>query len=300
MCTFAFEARREDAQRPPDADRAGPARRRAGPQGPRAAPSRSARPPSPRRAARRTRSSPAPRRSPRRPVTRISPRPGRSSSGCEVARPAEIEAEKQRAIAELRGEVADLALAGGRPVVGETMTDARQRRLVEEFLAETTTAASGSDRLMAGRGSHRPLGAMPRRRSSSPTRDDALDGWRRRTCDLAARDPRATRPARGLEQPGRPARRPRERSSTSCSASRVRGPVHQPASRLLVQRGRIERSAVSRDRVPAPRSTGSAASSRRSATSATAAHRAETEALGREVDADDRQTVDLGPRSIRR
>jgi F-type H+-transporting ATPase subunit b len=47
----------------------------------------------------------------------------------------EIEAEKQRAIAELRGEVADLALAAAGRVVGESMNDERQRRLVGEFLA---------------------------------------------------------------------------------------------------------------------------------------------------------------------
>jgi F-type H+-transporting ATPase subunit b len=49
----------------------------------------------------------------------------------------EIEAEKQRAIADLRGEVADLALAAAGRVVGESMTDDRQRRLVEEFLRES-------------------------------------------------------------------------------------------------------------------------------------------------------------------
>ena len=49
---------------------------------------------------------------------------------------AEIEAEKQRAIGELRAEVADLALAAASRVVGETMNDDRQRRLVEEFLHE--------------------------------------------------------------------------------------------------------------------------------------------------------------------
>ena len=48
---------------------------------------------------------------------------------------AEIEAEKHRAIADLRAEVADLALAAAGKVVGESMTDERQRRLVEEFLA---------------------------------------------------------------------------------------------------------------------------------------------------------------------
>ncbi|MDQ2966414.1 MAG: F0F1 ATP synthase subunit B, partial [Chloroflexota bacterium] len=49
---------------------------------------------------------------------------------------ADIESEKQRAIAELRKEVADLALAAASKVLGEAITDARQKRLVEEFLAE--------------------------------------------------------------------------------------------------------------------------------------------------------------------
>ncbi|MDQ2676290.1 MAG: F0F1 ATP synthase subunit B [Actinomycetota bacterium] len=48
----------------------------------------------------------------------------------------EIAAEKTRALGELRGEVADLALQAASRVVGESMTDQRQRRLVEEFLAE--------------------------------------------------------------------------------------------------------------------------------------------------------------------
>ena len=49
----------------------------------------------------------------------------------------EIESEKQRAIADLRAEVADLALAAAGKVVGESMTGDRQRRLVQEFLAES-------------------------------------------------------------------------------------------------------------------------------------------------------------------
>ena len=53
----------------------------------------------------------------------------------------EIEAEKARALSELRGEVADLALAAAGKVVRETMTGDRQRRLVEEFLAESGAAA---------------------------------------------------------------------------------------------------------------------------------------------------------------
>jgi F-type H+-transporting ATPase subunit b len=57
----------------------------------------------------------------------------------------EIEAEKGRALAELRGEVAELALQAAGRVVRETMTDQRQRRLVEEFLAEPTPGSgSGS------------------------------------------------------------------------------------------------------------------------------------------------------------
>jgi F-type H+-transporting ATPase subunit b len=52
----------------------------------------------------------------------------------------EIEAEKQRALADLRAEVADLALGAAGKVVRETMTDQRHRRLVEEFLTETTTS----------------------------------------------------------------------------------------------------------------------------------------------------------------
>lgn len=53
----------------------------------------------------------------------------------------EITAEKQRALGELRSEVADLALQAAGRVVGETMTDQRQRRLVEEFLADPTTSS---------------------------------------------------------------------------------------------------------------------------------------------------------------
>ena len=56
---------------------------------------------------------------------------------------ADLEAEKQRAINEIRAEVADLALLAAGRVVGETMTDDRQRRLVQEFLQETS-AGDGS------------------------------------------------------------------------------------------------------------------------------------------------------------
>ena len=55
---------------------------------------------------------------------------------------ADIDAEKLRAIADLRSEVANLALEAAGKVVGQSMTDATQRRLVEEFLRETTTMQS--------------------------------------------------------------------------------------------------------------------------------------------------------------
>ena len=57
---------------------------------------------------------------------------------------ADIEAEKQRAIGELRSEVADLALAAAGRVVGESMTGDRQRKLVDDFLRESGQAGSNS------------------------------------------------------------------------------------------------------------------------------------------------------------
>ncbi|MEA2623040.1 MAG: F-type H+-transporting ATPase subunit b [Chloroflexota bacterium] len=59
---------------------------------------------------------------------------------------ADIDAERQRAVAEVRAQVADLALLAAGKVIGETLNDARQRRLVEEFLAELTPAAPSGDR----------------------------------------------------------------------------------------------------------------------------------------------------------
>lgn len=55
---------------------------------------------------------------------------------------ADIEAEKQRALSEVREQVADLALLAAGRVVGETMNEPRERRLVEEFLQQVTAADS--------------------------------------------------------------------------------------------------------------------------------------------------------------
>jgi F-type H+-transporting ATPase subunit b len=54
----------------------------------------------------------------------------------------EIEAERQRAVAELRGEVTDLALLAASRVVGESMTGERQHKLVAEFLADASAGGS--------------------------------------------------------------------------------------------------------------------------------------------------------------
>lgn len=56
---------------------------------------------------------------------------------------ADIQAQRDRALADLRAQVADLALAAAGKVVGETMTDARQRRLVEEYLRERAATGEG-------------------------------------------------------------------------------------------------------------------------------------------------------------
>jgi F-type H+-transporting ATPase subunit b len=59
----------------------------------------------------------------------------------------EITAEKERAMAELRSQVADLALAAAGKLLRSEMDGATQRRLVEEFLAEVPAdrnAARGS------------------------------------------------------------------------------------------------------------------------------------------------------------
>ena len=52
----------------------------------------------------------------------------------------EITAEKERAIAELRSQVADLALQAAGKLVRADMNAVTQRRLVQEFLAEMSPA----------------------------------------------------------------------------------------------------------------------------------------------------------------
>jgi len=56
----------------------------------------------------------------------------------------DIAAERDRAMADVRGQVADLALLAAGRVVGETMNESRERRLVEEFLGQLGSAGGAS------------------------------------------------------------------------------------------------------------------------------------------------------------
>jgi F-type H+-transporting ATPase subunit b len=56
---------------------------------------------------------------------------------------ADIAAEHDRVLADLRSQVADLALDAAGKLVGESMTGARQRRLVEEFISERSEPPAG-------------------------------------------------------------------------------------------------------------------------------------------------------------
>ena len=50
---------------------------------------------------------------------------------------AEIEAARVSALVSIRGEVADLAISAASKVIGASMDGDRQKKLVEEFLAES-------------------------------------------------------------------------------------------------------------------------------------------------------------------
>jgi F-type H+-transporting ATPase subunit b len=54
---------------------------------------------------------------------------------------ADIDAERIRALSDVRGQVADLALLAAGKVVGETMGSDREKRLVDEFLAQVSVPA---------------------------------------------------------------------------------------------------------------------------------------------------------------
>jgi F-type H+-transporting ATPase subunit b len=60
---------------------------------------------------------------------------------------ADIDSERKRALADVRSQVAELALMAAGKVVGETISGDRERRLVNEFLAQVSASVpSGDDR----------------------------------------------------------------------------------------------------------------------------------------------------------
>jgi F-type H+-transporting ATPase subunit b len=59
---------------------------------------------------------------------------------------AEIDTERKRAIADLRREAVDLALAGASKVIERNLDDQTNRRLVESFLASVPVGAARGDR----------------------------------------------------------------------------------------------------------------------------------------------------------
>jgi F-type H+-transporting ATPase subunit b len=62
----------------------------------------------------------------------------------------DIDAERLRAIADLRREAVDLALAGASKVIGRNLDEAGNRRLVEEFLATVPPSAAAVGRAPGG------------------------------------------------------------------------------------------------------------------------------------------------------
>lgn len=57
----------------------------------------------------------------------------------------EIDAERQRAFTDVRSQVAELALQAAGKVVGETMNDDREKRLVDQFLTEVSGPSPSGD-----------------------------------------------------------------------------------------------------------------------------------------------------------
>lgn len=62
----------------------------------------------------------------------------------------EIEAERQKAMDAVRGEVADLVVAATEKVVGETLDDERHRRLIDQAIADAGTAIGDRGRENGG------------------------------------------------------------------------------------------------------------------------------------------------------
>jgi len=58
---------------------------------------------------------------------------------------ADLATERKRALTDVRGQVAELALLAAGKVVGGTMSDEREKRLVDEFLTQVSASAPTGD-----------------------------------------------------------------------------------------------------------------------------------------------------------
>ena len=179
---------------------------------------------------------------------RSSPRPRRRSSACRAEAVAEIDGERQRALDEVRAQVADLALQAAGKVVGETMTGERERRLVEEFLAEvaaTPPTGAGSQLMPRPRAAR---GATRRRPSRSPTATARSSRGSRTS--RRPRRPSARETSRAsLPTPPSPRRPRRDRQPGPREARFGEGTQPRPAARA----SRPHRAAAAgRHRVPPP------------------------------------------------
>ena len=215
-----------------------------------------------------------------------SPRPARSSSGSApraTRRHRGGEAARDRA--SCGREVADLALRAAGRVVGETMNDERQRRLVDEFLAE---AGSGSRRIAPADGARATArrGATPRPPSRSRT---ATARSRRGGADLDERRAACSdgselmavlaNPALPLEQRTEVARQVFEGlSATGPEPRAAPGPARPDRAAAAGRRG-----------VPPARTTAARGSSDATATSAAPLDDTEVRALDGPPRADDRR-----------
>jgi F-type H+-transporting ATPase subunit b len=70
---------------------------------------------------------------------------------------AEAEAERNRILSDLRGQVAAIAIAAANKLVGESLSEERQRALIADFFAKVPTGVSGLSGEMADVTSALPL-----------------------------------------------------------------------------------------------------------------------------------------------
>ena len=220
---------------------------------------------------------------------------------------ADIEAERQRALAEVRDEVAELALLAAGKVVGETMDGERERRLVRRVPdpglgdrareRQDLVRADPSGDAHGAEAQHGP----PVR--GGGLRDRRCATTRSRCGSRPSRSPRSASPtpevARLLASPAVPVA-DADRAARQAHRRRGDGRPAQPHRAAHPSRP-LRRARRGRARVPAPRCRAGRASSRPGVSAALAARGRRPRGHGRAADRDDRPaTSRWRSRSIRR